>query len=108
MANIFHKAQHTLWFEHLHLMDQVAKHLIPSTYELYANLDWERAAREIQNPTLNYPDYYIVPHHGMVEGYLSRSQASAWEFVEYLSRMHRVRPTLLQIGHVLHRMLSSI
>ena len=59
------------WSEHL--MDVVAKRLIPSTYKLYAGLDWEHAAREMQNPTLKYPVYYTVPHHGMAEGYLSRS-----------------------------------
>ena len=79
-------------------MDVMAKRLIPSTYKLYAGLDWEHAAREMQNPILKYPAYYTVPHHGMAEGYLSRSQASAWEFIETLSRMDDVRPTVLQIA----------
>ncbi len=98
MVKIFHWAQYDKEFEHLHGMDFVAKYLIPSTYKLYIGLDWERAASAMENPTLRYPAYYTVPHHGLAEGYLSRSQPSAWEFIEYLSRMQHVRPTLLQIA----------
>jgi ubiquinone/menaquinone biosynthesis C-methylase UbiE len=97
VENIF-KERGKQEFENSHFMDEVAKHLMPSTYSIYATLDWEQAARELRNPVLKYPAYYTVPHHGMAEGYLSHRQASAWEFIEYLFRMHRVRPALLQMA----------
>lgn len=63
----------------------------------YDELDWEQEVRELRNPTLIYPAYYLAPHHGMPEGYLSRDQAIGWAFVERFFRVTRALPTLLDI-----------
>ena len=63
----------------------------------YDNLDWEREAAELHNPALQYPAYYLAPHHGFEEGYLSPSQAMGWAFVEHFFRVARALPQFLDI-----------
>ena len=65
---------------------------------VYDNLDWEQEIDELRNPRLIYPTYYLAPHHGMPEGYLSRDQAIGWAFVERFFRVTRALPTLLDIA----------
>lgn len=69
--------------------------LVPKTQDVYADLDWDAAARRLSNPDLRYPSYYLVPHHGFANGYFSPWQALGWDFVERIFRMDRVRPPLL-------------
>ncbi|GER91281.1 methyltransferase type 11 [Dictyobacter vulcani] len=80
------------------LQKHLAKMLLPRTFALYDGTDWEQAAAELQTLHLSYPSYYLVPHHGMKDGYLSYQQAAGWEAVEHLFRIPRVRPTVVQLA----------
>ena len=76
-------------------------YLMPVTPRLYADINWEQEAATF-NPSIEYPDYYCVPHHGIAEGYLSPCQTLVWEGVESLFRLARVRPALLQQACIFH------
>lgn len=80
------------------LQKRLAKILLPHTFALYHGTDWEQAAAELQTLNLSYPSYYLVPHHGMKDGYLSYQQAAGWEAVEHLFRITRVRPAVVQLA----------
>ncbi len=72
--------------------------IVACSHDAYNALDWEKEATEISNPTLHYPEYYLAPHHGFIEGYLSNAQALGWAFVERFFRVHRVLPAFLRIA----------
>ncbi|GCE16125.1 class I SAM-dependent methyltransferase [Tengunoibacter tsumagoiensis] len=78
------------------LWRQINKHFFPLTYPLQNELNWEKVAADLTNPALSYPAYYLVPHHGLAEGYLSPRQPVVWELIERLSCIPRTRPILLQ------------
>ncbi|GCE31745.1 hypothetical protein KDA_72290 [Dictyobacter alpinus] len=80
------------------LQQCLAKILLPRTFDLYKDIHWEQAAGELQTPHLSYPNYYLVPHHGVKAGYLSYQQAAGWEAVEHLFRIPRVRPSVVQMA----------
>jgi SAM-dependent methyltransferase len=44
----------------------------------YGDLDWEKAAAELRDPDLIYPDYYLCNRHGVHGGYLTGWQAIGW------------------------------
>jgi ubiquinone/menaquinone biosynthesis C-methylase UbiE len=71
--------------------------LVPSAQEAYGDLDWEHEAGELADPDVQYPAYYLVPHHGLAEGYLSEWQAISWSLVERLFRLRHVLPALKRL-----------
>jgi ubiquinone/menaquinone biosynthesis C-methylase UbiE len=81
-----------------HVKQRIEGRLVALSHGAYDNLDWEQAAQELCNPALVYPTYYLVPHHGFAEGYLSNSQALGWAFVEHFFRVTRALPSLLDIA----------
>lgn len=80
----------------------LADKLVPEAQEVYADLDWDTAARRLTDARVRYPAYYLVPHHGFANGYFSAWQALGWDFVERFFRMDRVRPALLNLLRELH------
>lgn len=71
--------------------------IVALSHGVYDDLDWEQAVQKLRNPTLVYPPYYLAPHHGFTEGYLSNSQALGWTFVERFFRIASALPQLLSI-----------
>jgi SAM-dependent methyltransferase len=76
--------------------------LVPLAQERYNNLDWEEEAKTLSNTDLMYPQYYLVPHHGVMAGYLSNWQAFSWELIEHIFGICRVRPTLISLAQATH------
>ncbi len=71
---------------------------MPSALEVYADLDWDSEAEAFQNPAIEYPAYYLVPHHGLKAGYLSSWQSFSWELIESIFGIRQVRPALLELA----------
>lgn len=84
------------WMEYV--KRQIGKFLVPAALEVYAGLDWESEAEAFQNPAVEYPAYYLVPHHGLEAGYLSSWQSFSWELIENIFGIRRVRPALLELA----------
>lgn len=80
------------------LSEHIKQRIVALSHGAYDDLDWEQAAHELRNPALVYPRYYLAPHHGFAEGYLSSSQALGWAFVERFFRVTRALPSLLDIA----------
>ena len=76
----------------------IEDHIVAYTHGAYDTLDWTKEVAEIGNPTIYYPTYYLVAHHGFSEGYLSNAQVMGWAFVEHFFRIRRVLPTFLKIA----------
>lgn len=92
--------------QHLTLFERV-KHILEDrivacSHGVYDTLDWTKEVAEHVNPSLEYPAYYLAPHHGFAEGYLSNAQAMGWAFVERFSRLHCVLPAFLTIAGASH------
>lgn len=80
-----------------HLKHALEAHIVACSHGVYDTLDWTKEVAERVNPTLEYPTYYLAPHHGFTEGYLSNAQALGWAFVERFFRLHSLLPTFLDI-----------
>lgn len=78
------------------------KRIVACSHGVYDTLDWTKEAAEQVDPSLEYPAYYLAPHHGFAEGYLSNAQAMGWAFVERFFRLHRVLPAFLTIAGATH------
>ncbi len=76
----------------------IEERMVACSHGAYDNLDWEHEVEAIRNPTLSYPDYYLAPHHGITEGYLSNAQAMGWAFIERLFRVESVLPGWLALA----------
>ena len=85
----------SIWMENV--KRQIGKFLVPAALEIYANLDWDSGAKAFQDPATEYPEYYLVPHHGLQAGYLSSWQSFSWELIENIFGIRRVRPALLRL-----------
>lgn len=72
--------------------------IVAYSHGVYDTLDWTKEVAELVNPALEYPTYYLAPHHGFTEGYLSNAQAIGWAFVERFFRLQRVLPAFLKIA----------
>ncbi|GCE04748.1 class I SAM-dependent methyltransferase [Dictyobacter aurantiacus] len=79
----------------------VEERLFPEARERYKELDWERAAQLLRDRSVTYPDYFLVPHHGLVDGYMSACQAFSWELIEHIFGIRRVRPRVLTLARQL-------
>ncbi len=76
--------------------------IVACSHGVYDTLDWTQEVAEHVNLSLEYPAYYLAPHHGFAEGYLSNAQAMGWAFVERFFRLHRVLPAFLTIVSTSH------
>ncbi|GAC1365589.1 MAG: hypothetical protein NVS2B12_11350 [Ktedonobacteraceae bacterium] len=96
MSTYHTSGQRAAWLEDA--KQWIGKILVPDALEIYADLDWEDAAQTFQQPTVEYPSYYLVPHHGVEAGYLSNWQSFSWELIENIFGIRRVRPALLHMA----------
>ncbi|GAC1696344.1 MAG: hypothetical protein PVS3B3_21340 [Ktedonobacteraceae bacterium] len=101
--------RHTRWQTHAQreTLGEQVKHILEDrivacSHGVYETLDWTTEVAERVNPSLEYPRYYLAPHHGFAEGYLSNAQALGWAFVERFFRLHRVLPAFLSIAAASH------
>ena len=82
------------------LKHTVEDRIVACSHGVYDTLDWTKEVAEQVNLTLEYPTYYLAPHHGFKEGYLSNAQALGWAFVERFFRLPRILPAFLKIAGV--------
>jgi ubiquinone/menaquinone biosynthesis C-methylase UbiE len=94
-----HKQRETLGERVKHILED---RIVACSHGVYETLDWTKEVAERVNPSLEYPRYYLAPHHGFAEGYLSNAQALGWAFVERFFRLHRVLPAFLTITAASH------
>ena len=72
--------------------------IVACSHGVYDTLDWTKEVAAHVDLSMEYPAYYLAPHHGFAEGYLSNAQAMGWAFVERFFRLHRVLPAFLTIA----------
>ena len=94
-----HTQRETLGERVKHILED---RIVACSHGVYETLDWTTEVAERVNPSLEYPRYYLAPHHGFAEGYLSNAQALGWAFVERFFRLHRVLPAFLSIAVASH------
>ncbi len=94
-----HQQRETLGERVKHILEA---RIVACSHGVYETLDWTTEVAARANPSLEYPRYYLAPHHGFAEGYLSNAQVMGWAFVERFFRLHRVLPAFLSIAAASH------